>query len=224
MILGNSRKKRTKNRFVSLVLSGVLISISNLQVTGLPIANAVGPATQLVLTRPAVGTASGAAFTTQPQLTLQDASGNTVTGSALVVSILTFSGYLFNGTGTGETLIGTQTATIDASTGIATFPADFGISGISGRTYTLSYYTAGMSRATQSITVTSGTASKLIFKRASAGTTSGLAFTTQPQISIVDSGNNTITGSTPVVTATVSAGATLVGTSTLVQVSLLSVT
>ena len=181
---------------------------------GAPTANAnVGPATKLVLTRPAVGTASGAAFTTQPQITLQDASGNTVTGSALVVSISRFTGYLHNGTG-AEALIGTTTATVDATTGIATFPADFGISGIAGRTYSWRYSTSGMVPVTQSITVTPGSASKLIFKKASGGTTSGVAFTTQPQIAVVDSGNNTITGSTPVVTATVSAGGTLVGTAT----------
>jgi hypothetical protein len=71
-----------------------------------------------------------------------------------------------------------------------------------------------MTPATQSITVTPGVASKLIFKKASAGTTSGVAFTTQPQIALVDSGNNTITGSAPVITATISAGGTLVGTTT----------
>jgi hypothetical protein len=194
------------------IISIVLISLFASLFQGLPLANA-GPATKLVLTQPAVGTASGAAFTTQPQITLQDASGNTVTGSALVVSVSRFIGYLHNGTG-AEALIGTTTATIDATTGIATFPADFGISGIAGRTYSWRYSTSGMSPATQSITVTPGSATKLIFKKASAGTTSGVAFTTQPQIAVVDSGNNTITGSTPVVTATVSAGGTLLGTTT----------
>ena len=198
-------------RIPSLILLSLLVSLFQ----SLPTANAAGPATQLVLTRPAVGTASGAAFTTQPQITLQDASGNTVTGSALVISIqsFSFSGYMNSLTG-AETLIGTQTATIDASTGIATFPADFGISGIAGRTYSFNYYNATVAPASQSITVTVGAASKLILKRASAGTTSGIAFTTQPQISVADSGNNTVTGSTPVITASVSAGGTLAGTTT----------
>jgi hypothetical protein len=196
-------------RISSLILLSLLVSLFQ----SLPTANAAGPATQLVLTRPAVGTASGAAFTTQPQITLQDASGNTVTGSALVISIQSFSGYMNSLTG-AETLIGTQTATIDASTGVATFPADFGISGIAGRTYSFNYYNATVAPASQSITVTAGAASKLILKRASAGTTSGIAFTTQPQISVADSGNNTVTGSTPVITASVSAGGTLAGTTT----------
>jgi hypothetical protein len=200
-------------RISSLILLSLLVSLFQ----SLPTANAAGPATQLVLTRPAVGTASGSAFTTQPQLTLQDASGNTVTGSALVISIqsFSFSGYMNSITG-AETLIGTQTATIDASTGVATFPADFGISGIAGRTYSFNYYNATVAPASQSITVTAGAASKLILKRASAGTTSGIAFTTQPQISVADSGNNTVTGSTPVITALVSAGGTLVGTTTAI--------
>ena len=199
---------------IKRVISVVLISLFTSLFQGVPTANAnAGPATKLVLTQPAVGTASGAAFTTQPQITLQDASGNTVTGSALVVSVSRFIGYLHNGTG-AEALIGTTTATVDATTGIATFPADFGISGIAGRTYSWRYSASGMTPATQSITVTSGAASKLIFKKASAGTTSGVAFTTQPQIALVDSGNNTITGSAPLITATISAGGTLVGTTT----------
>jgi hypothetical protein len=197
-------------RTISIVLLSLFASLFQ----GVPTANAnAGPATKLVLTQPAVGTASGAAFSTQPQITLQDASGNTVTGSALVVSVSRFIGYLHNGTG-AEALIGTTTATVDATTGIATFPADFGISGIAGRTYSWRYSASGMTPATQSITVTPGVASKLIFKKASAGTTSGVAFTTQPQIALVDSGNNTITGSAPVITATISAGGTLVGTTT----------
>jgi hypothetical protein len=199
---------------IKRVIFVVLISLFASLFQGVLTANAnAGPATKLVLTQPAVGTASGAAFTTQPQITLQDASGNTVTGSALVVSVSRFIGYLHNGTG-AEALIGTTTATVDATTGIATFPADFGISGIAGRTYSWRYSASGMTPATQSITVTPGVASKLIFKKASAGTTSGVAFTTQPQIALVDSGNNTITGSAPVITATISSGGTLVGTTT----------
>ena len=67
---------------IKRVIFVVLISLFASLFQGVLTANAnAGPATKLVLTQPAVGTASGAAFTTQPQITLQDASGNTVTGS-----------------------------------------------------------------------------------------------------------------------------------------------
>ena len=182
------------------------------QIIGSSSASAVGAATKIVLTTAAVGTASGSPFTVQPQLTLQDASGLTVTGSSLTITV-SFTGYLYNGASPTEKFIGTQTATINTSTGIATFPADFGFSGIAGRTYTISFKSTGLTSATQSITVTPGLASKLAITKASAGTTSSAAFTTQPQISVQDSGNNTITGTMPVVTATVNAGS-LVGTQT----------
>jgi hypothetical protein len=67
VILGNSQKKRSKNCFVSLLLSGVLLGVGvgvPAQIIGSSSASAVGVAAQLALTRPAVGTAAGAAFTT----------------------------------------------------------------------------------------------------------------------------------------------------------------
>ena len=70
VILGINRKKRSKNRFVSLLVLGVLLGASSLQIIGLPNAMAVGPATKIVLTTLAGGGATGLAFTTQPQLTL----------------------------------------------------------------------------------------------------------------------------------------------------------
>ena len=187
----------------------VLITLFTSLFQGLPTANAAGPATQLVLTRPAAGPASGSAFTTQPQLTLQDASGVTVTGSALIVSV-SFGGRMSTHYD-AEKLIGTLTATIDSATGVATFPSDFGITGIAGRTYTLTFSASSMTSATQNITVTPGVASRLAIKKASAGTTSGVAFTTQPQISVADSSYNPVSGFASVVNVAISAGGTLVG-------------
>jgi hypothetical protein len=51
------------------------------------------------------------------------------------------------------------------------------------------------------------------------GTTAGVAFSTQPQITIRDSNNNTVTTSNALVTATISSGGALVGTRTATAVS-----
>ena len=64
-----------------------------------------------------------------------------------------------------------------------------------------------------------GVGTSLVVSRASIGTTAGVAFTTQPQIAIRDSNNNTVTTSNAVVTATISSGGALVGTRTATAIS-----
>jgi hypothetical protein len=64
-----------------------------------------------------------------------------------------------------------------------------------------------------------GIGTSLVVSRASAGTTTGVAFLTQPQITIRDSNNNTVTTSNALVTATISSGGALVGTTTATAVS-----
>jgi uncharacterized repeat protein (TIGR02543 family) len=59
-----------------------------------------------------------------------------------------------------------------------------------------------------------GAATKVKISRASVGTERGVVFTTQPQIGFRDEGFNTVTTSSPVVTATISAGGTLIGNTT----------
>ena len=57
-----------------------------------------------------------------------------------------------------------------------------------------------------------GAAAKVKISRPSEGTARGVVFTTQPQIGFRDAAFNTVTTSSPVVTATISAGGTLIGT------------
>jgi hypothetical protein len=101
-----------------------------------------GPAAKLAITRASVGTAHASAFTTQPQITIQDANGNTITTSTAVVTA-TISA--------GGTLVGTTTAT--ASAGVATF-TNLGVEGTRGTTYTVTYSVTGLTAATASITPT----------------------------------------------------------------------
>jgi hypothetical protein len=86
-----------------------------------------------------VGTTDNVAFTTQPQITIQDASGNTVSSSAVVTATIS-----------AGSLIGTTTAT--ALSGVATF-TDLGIDGTPGTAYTITYTVSGLTVATATVTL-----------------------------------------------------------------------
>ncbi|CAN2226762.1 Listeria/Bacterioides repeat [Candidatus Nanopelagicaceae bacterium] len=103
------------------------------------------PAPQVAITRAAFGTQRRTAFTTQPQITIQDASSNTNASSSAVVTA-TISA--------GGTLVGTTTAT--ASSGIATF-TNLGVDGTIGSTYTITYSSPGLTSATATVTLTATT-------------------------------------------------------------------
>jgi hypothetical protein len=107
----------------------------------------IGPAAKVTVTRAALGTQRGAAFSTQPQITVQDANNNTVTSSSAVVTASITSG-------AGGTLVGSTTAT--AVSGIATF-VGFGINGTIGTTYTITYSATGLTAATATVTLTGTT-------------------------------------------------------------------
>ena len=104
--------------------------------------NTPGPAAKVGVTRTSAGTQTGSVFSLQPQITIQDGYGNTVTSSSAVVTATTAG---------GATLVGTDTAT--ASSGIATF-VNLGISGTVGTSYTVTYTAEGLTVAKQVIKVT----------------------------------------------------------------------
>ena len=106
---------------------------------------AFAPATQIAITRAAVGTQRGAAFTTQPQITIQYANNDTATVSSAVVTASISS---------GGTLVGTTTAT--ASSGVATF-SNLGVNGTVGTTYTISYTALDLPVASATVTLTGTT-------------------------------------------------------------------
>jgi hypothetical protein len=139
--------------FTNLVITGTagnftltFTPASLTAVTSGSFALAAGAATKVAITRASVGTTDNVAFTTQPQITIQDASGNTVSSSAVVTA--TISG---GSGGTIGTLIGSTTAT--ASSGVATFTG-LGIDGTNGTTYTITYTVSGLTVATAAVTVT----------------------------------------------------------------------
>jgi hypothetical protein len=126
--------------------------------------------TKLVISRASIGTTAGVPFSTQPQITIQDANSETVTASSAVVTA-TIS--------TGGGLVGTRTAT--AVSGVATFD-NLGIRGWGSTSYTITYSVSGLTSATQSITTASayligstGPGGGVIYYRSSSGWTCGLA-------------------------------------------------
>jgi hypothetical protein len=138
--------------FTNLVITGTagnftltFTPASLTAVTSGSFALAAGAATKVAITRASVGTTDNVAFTTQPQITIQDASGNTVSSSATVTA--TIGG---GSGGTIGTLIGSTTAT--ASSGVATFTG-LGIDGTNGTTYTITYTVSGLTVATAAVTV-----------------------------------------------------------------------
>jgi len=167
-----------------------------------------GAATKVVNSINAAGAVSGVAFTTQPAVAFQDANSFAVsTGSSITASLTS---------GSGGSLIGT--VTVNAINGVVTF-SGLGVTGPSG-SYTITFTAAGLTVATQTITLGAGAASKVSITRASVGTANGIAFTTQPQISIQDASSNTVVSdSSSIVTATVSSGGTLTGSTTATAVA-----
>jgi len=106
---------------------------------------AFAPATKISITRAAVGTQRGTAFTTQPQITIQYTNNDTATVSSAVVTASISA---------GGTLVGTTTAT--ASSGVATF-SNLGVNGTVGTTYTISYTALDLPVASATVTLTGTT-------------------------------------------------------------------
>lgn len=157
----------------------------------------LGAASKLNIKTLADGATSGTAFSTQPAIAVQDASGNTITTDNTTVVTLTVN---------SGTRVGTYTKTV--SSGVATF-TNVGIAGTIG-TYTLTYSSSPTyTTATQNITLSAGTPNKLFLNTPANGATSGSAFTTQPVVTIQDASGNTITDDyATIVTLSVNAGST----------------
>jgi hypothetical protein len=154
-----------------------------------------------------------AAFGTQPTITVKDSGNNTVTGDASTVTAAISGGDALG------VLVGTTTAV--ASSGIATF-LTLGLTGTAGQTYTITYTDGALTQITQTITAQAGAATKLGVASAASGSISGVAFTSQPTITVQDSGGNVVTSDGSTVTAAISGAdglGALIGTTTAVASS-----
>lgn len=167
-------------------------------------ASAAGTDHIVVVQQPSGTVASGATFAQQPVVNLYT-SGNAFDPSATGNVTVTIT------SGLPSTLIGT--ATVAAVAGVATF-SGLGLNALVG-TYTLTFADATDSpttSASNSFTITVGTATKLAFAVApAAGAVSGVALTPQPIVDVVDSGGNIVPTDTSTVTAAFTgAGSSLV--------------
>jgi uncharacterized protein YjdB len=162
-----------------------------------------GPATQLVLVTAPAGAVSGVNLATQPVVHVRDVSNGTVAGAtqAVTASIATGSGTL------------SGTTTVQAVNGVVNF-GDLRING-SGA-HTLTFTSAPLTSVTSgAITVTQNLAS-LSIQTQPAGATTGVPFTTQPVVRILDNAGLPVAGATNQVTATVSSGGGTIGGTTQV--------
>ena len=152
-----------------------------------------GAATKLVFTTQPGGGASGTAWSTQPKVSVEDASGNPVTGSTSAVTLA-----IASQPGSGAAL-SCAANPVTASAGVASF-AGCKITGKAG-SYTLKATATSLSSATSSgFAVTAGAATKLVFTTQPGGGASGTAWSTQPKVSVEDASGNVVTGSTSAVT------------------------
>ena len=168
-----------------------------------------GAANKLVFTTQPGGGTGGTAWPTQPVVTLQDAYGNTVTGTAQNVTLA-----IQNNAGPGGVLGGTKTVALNTATGQATFTGLSIDKGGTGYTLTATGSTVSTTAGTvvsSSFNVAAGSASKLVFTTQPGGGTGGTAWPTQPVVTLQDAGGNTVTGdsSTVTLTLTTPGGATL---------------
>jgi hypothetical protein len=159
--------------------------------TSAPFNITAGAATQLAFSTQPGGGANGAPWATQPAVSIEDASGNVTTGTSnITLTIATQPG-------TGASLTCTPNPT-GASAGVATF-AGCQIVGKAG-SYTLSASGAGFSTTSTPFSITVGSATQLAFSTQPGGGANGAVWTTQPAVSVEDSGGNVVTSATNAVT------------------------
>jgi len=158
---------------------------------------ASGAATRLAFTTQPAGATGGTAFTTQPVVTAQDSAGNTVAGYAGTVSLSIVAG---TGT-TGATLRGCSGTLRSGVTTFAGCQIDK-----AGTSYQLQAGDGTLTGTGSAFNVTVGAAAQLLFTTQPAGATGGTAFTTQPVVTAVDAGGNTVTSYAGSVALTITAG------------------
>jgi len=142
-----------------------------------------------------------------------------ITGATPVTTTTAGTGYTgtvsWSGSPTTFAPVTTYTATITLTPTSA-----YTLTGLTANFFTIAGATSNTNPANSGIitavfpATAAGPPTNIAITRASVGTARRTAFTTQSQITIRDSSDNTVTSSSAIVTATVSAGGTLVGTTT----------
>lgn len=156
--------------------------------------------------QPSSSAANGVAFTQQPIVQLQDATGTAVKQSGATVTAAIATG--------GGTLGGTTSVTTDAN-GVATF-TNLAISGTVG-SRTIRFASGSLTAATSAaVSVAAGAATQLAMSaQPSTSVLTGAILSVQPSVHLSDASNNPVSQSGVVVTASIASGTgTLGGTLT----------
>ena len=185
----------TVSNYGDLTVSGIGTQMSgaNAAVTNSTGSTIAIAATTVAFTTAPAGSVSGAALTTQPVVTAQDAAGNTDVDFTETVTLTeASSGTLSNSN---------QTAT----GGIATFTSLAYAATADGQSFTLTANDqdgVGTNLTTSSASAINAdvVATKMVFTAAPAGSISGTALTTQPVVAAQDANNITDTDFTETVT------------------------
>ena len=172
--------------------------VNNLSVTGAcgasgsTVVITVGPAAKLAFTQQPNGGASTVVWSTQPTVTVQDAGGNTITGSTASITLAI-------GTNPNS---GTLACTANPKSAVAGIAAFAGCQiDKAGAGYTLTASSGVLTGATSSsFTVTVGTATKLAYSQQPGGADATVVWTTQPIVVVQDAGGNTVTSSAASIT------------------------
>jgi hypothetical protein len=172
-----------------------------------------GTATQLVFGTEPTNAAAGASLGSIT-VKVEDASGNVVTGSSASITLA-----IANNAGPGGVLSGT--ATVSATSGVATFP---GLSiNVNGTGYTLGATSSGLTSATSTaFNIAAGGATQLVFGTEPANAASGASLGSIT-VKIEDASGNVVTGSSASVTLAIAnnagPGGVLSGTATVSAVN-----
>ncbi len=161
-------------------------------------------ANSLVITTQPGGAVTGSPLSPQPVVEVRDASNSVVTGSSVAVTATL--------NGSGGTLSGTSSVT--AVNGVATF-TNLVVSGPGS--YALVFSASSLTSATSSgFTIAPPPASQLGVSRQPSGAANGVAFITQPVVTIRDASGATSSSATAAVTVAIASGTgTLSGTTTV---------
>ncbi|HEX4176000.1 MAG TPA: hypothetical protein VHY81_08790, partial [Acidimicrobiales bacterium] len=165
-----------------------------------------GPA-QLAFTAEPNGGVATTAWTTQPQVTVEDGHGTTISGSTSAIHLA-----IKSGTGTSSANLHCTTNPVSAVAGVAQF-GGCAIDKV-GTGYEL-VATDGtdslISPASDAFNIDPGSPTSLAFTAQPPGGAGGAAFGVQPQLSVKDSGGNVIAGNTDAITLSIKSGTGTLG-------------
>ena len=180
----------------------VTVSVTDTSISGTSasITVSAAAANRLSFNQSPGNTVAGVAFASQPQVTVQDQYGNTVTTDTSNVTIAVMGGTAAV-TGCANTKA--------ASSGVATFS---GCTITTAGTYTLTATDGSLTSAVSgSFTISAAAANKLSFNQSPGNTATGVPFAPQPQVTVQDQYGNTVTGDASTVTLTIKSGTPTTG-------------